>query len=488
MKGKLPVKPASSTPRDILTLLPYELSIQCLRYLPLHSLLAVASTCKAWRRLVFDAELWYTQCRAHGFLGLIRTKYATSDIRPCGLLEPLVSIHGAEQQPTPLPIWSTPALAAHAGTLVQGCGDRPTLTPTTRAYVDWTNEFRYHYALETQWHKGRYTVRDLPGHKDVVLAVRVDPTRGYVYSGSRDGTAKVWSLHTHRCIKTLQGHSMAVSCLDVDTSQGTMATGSWDGTVRVWTLEEGAAGSSPSRVITQFVCAYILDQGDEVICLRLKGQELAAGTSLGLVQLWDTTTGDCKKVFNFAAEAADRGLDIGGDNTIVSCVDMDDTFVYAGIGRTVAVLDRQRDRVLTHITMHSSPVTAIKLDAHTFVSGAEDSSVLAWHRPRHSPGRLGLGVITAPHRTHGLATKPPESFLDHIEPHMLHGHFSGVRCLQTFGNRLCTGSYDTSIRVWSIERGQEKCLVKLKGHAGDVNAVDMAHDLLVSGSDDGLIK
>ncbi|KAJ1979315.1 hypothetical protein H4R34_002869, partial [Dimargaris verticillata] len=488
MKGKLPAKAACSKPRDVLTLLPYELSVQCLRYLPLHSLLAVASTCRAWRRLVFNAELWYAQCRAHGYLGLIQTRYAKSDIRPCGLLVPLASTRDAELLSTKEPPRSPPTLAVHAETLVQGLGDHYTLTPTTQAYVDWANEFRYHYALETQWHKGRYTVRDLSGHKDVVLAVRVDPTRGFVYSGSRDGTAKVWNLHTHRCIKTLQGHSMAVSCLDVDASEGTMATGSWDGTVRVWALQESAEDASPSRLATQFVCAYILDQGDEVICLRLKGQELAAGTSLGLVQLWDTTTGDCKKVFNFAAEAADRGLDIGGDNTIVSCVDMDETFVYAGIGRSVAVLDRQRDRVLTHITMHSSPVTAIKLDARTFVSGAEDSSVLAWHRPRYPLSQLGSARATVPHCSHHSPTKPPESFLDHIEPHMLHGHFSGVRCLQTFGNRLCTGSYDTSIRVWSIERGQEKCLVKLKGHAGDVNAVDMTHDLVVSGSDDGLIK
>ncbi|KAJ1903709.1 hypothetical protein IWQ60_012548, partial [Tieghemiomyces parasiticus] len=45
-----------------------------------------------------------------------------------------------------------------------------------------------------------------------------------------------------------------------------------------------------------------------------------------------------------------------------------------------------------------------------------------------------------------------------------------------------------TIRVWSVGRDREGCILKLKGHIGDVNAIDMTDSLIVSGSDDGVVK
>ncbi|KAJ1655248.1 hypothetical protein IWQ61_004964 [Dispira simplex] len=463
--------------------------------------------------------------------------------------------------------------------------------------------------LKTRWLKGRYTTRDYRGHKDVVLAVRLDPVRRLMFSGSRDGTIKVWNLDNHRCVKTLKGHTAAVACLDYDSRTRVLVTGSWDGTVQIWRMSEtmahivgesdhmgeelgecpgsrssygrhlrsrratkyGGAGdgslprdvrahftgqttfelhTSPSassstasntastaaaylpsalgsgstpfpandRSRPQFTCTHILDHGEEVICLRYKGNEIAVGTGSGLVQLWDATTGNCLSIYNFYTNDV-MTPQVAHDASVIGCVDLDSRYIYAGVGDSIAVFDRVQKSILSYVHIHSSSVTALKLDASFLVSGAEDSSVLIWHRDQmvqrsstlpvqrvthncldeESRGSVGSTTTSLTANVGQQVTTPETAplLLEHdartaqfeqIEPHMLHGHLSGVRCLQTHGNILCTGSYDTTIRVWSIKKDREECILKLKGHIGDVNTIDMTEDLIVSGSDEGVIK
>ncbi len=58
-------------------------------------------------------------------------------------------------------------------------------------------------------------------------------------SGSSDGTAKLWSLETTRCIRTFAGHDNAVLCLDIENNHEILFTGSLDTTIRSWVLETG---------------------------------------------------------------------------------------------------------------------------------------------------------------------------------------------------------------------------------------------------------
>ncbi|PGH29834.1 F-box and WD-40 domain-containing protein MET30 [[Emmonsia] crescens] len=66
------------------------------------------------------------------------------------------------------------------------------------------------------------------------------------------------------------------------------------------------------------------------------------------------------------------------------------------------------------------------------------------------------------------------------------GHTNGVMCLQFQDNILATGSYDTTIKIWDTETGQE--LRTLRGHQSGIRCLQFDDTKLISGSLDWTIK
>jgi F-box/WD-40 domain protein MET30 len=69
---------------------------------------------------------------------------------------------------------------------------------------------------------------------------------------------------------------------------------------------------------------------------------------------------------------------------------------------------------------------------------------------------------------------------------MFKGHTNGVMCLQFEDNILATGSYDTTIKIWDIETGEE--LRTLTGHTSGIRCLQFDDTKLISGSLDRSLK
>ena len=65
-------------------------------------------------------------------------------------------------------------------------------------------------------------------------------------------------------------------------------------------------------------------------------------------------------------------------------------------------------------------------------------------------------------------------------------HTNGVTCLQFEENILATGSYDSTIKLWDIEKGE--VIRTLQGHTSGIRALQFDDRLLVSGSLDNTVK
>ncbi|KIP03889.1 hypothetical protein PHLGIDRAFT_218517 [Phlebiopsis gigantea 11061_1 CR5-6] len=106
-------------------------------------------------------------------------------------------------------------------------------------------------------------VRVLRGHDDIVTSVAFSRMTGYVVSGSKDMTAKLWSADAHqgRLIATLEGHTDDVNAVAVSPDGRYIASGSDDRTVRLWNAETGEAIGEPLEGHTKIVrsVAFSLD-------------------------------------------------------------------------------------------------------------------------------------------------------------------------------------------------------------------------------------
>jgi F-box/WD-40 domain protein MET30 len=69
---------------------------------------------------------------------------------------------------------------------------------------------------------------------------------------------------------------------------------------------------------------------------------------------------------------------------------------------------------------------------------------------------------------------------------ILKGHTNGITCLQYRDNILCTGSYDSTIRIWDMEEG--KVIRILDGHDEGVRCLQFNDKQLVSGGLDGTVR
>jgi F-box/WD-40 domain protein MET30 len=66
------------------------------------------------------------------------------------------------------------------------------------------------------------------------------------------------------------------------------------------------------------------------------------------------------------------------------------------------------------------------------------------------------------------------------------GHTNGVMALQFFDNILATGSYDSTVKIWDMETGEE--LRTLRGHTSGVRCLQFDDTKLISGSLDSTLR
>ncbi|KAM5474990.1 ubiquitin-binding SDF ubiquitin ligase complex subunit met30 [Microsporum audouinii] len=69
---------------------------------------------------------------------------------------------------------------------------------------------------------------------------------------------------------------------------------------------------------------------------------------------------------------------------------------------------------------------------------------------------------------------------------VLEGHNDSVMCLQIHGNYLATGSYDATVKLWSLDPGE--LLRTFEGHTASIRALQFDGHKIISGSLDRTIK
>uniref|UniRef100_A0A5S6QYA0 F-box domain-containing protein n=1 Tax=Trichuris muris TaxID=70415 RepID=A0A5S6QYA0_TRIMR len=150
---------------------------------------------------------------------------------------------------------------------------------------------------------------------------------------------------------------------------------------------------------------------------------------------------------------------------------------------------------------HTEGISCVQFDDNYIVSGSSDKMIKVWDIRTNNH----LAVMTLSGHSHtvrSLLKHPSElscvfsfsvwdlsmnrSWSSIACRATMLGHASTVRCLQMDDEKIVSGSYDTTLKVWDLVSSQ--CFETLRGHAAAVLCLQFDHEKIVSGSADDTIR
>jgi WD40 repeat protein len=226
-------------------------------------------------------------------------------------------------------------------------------------------------------------------HFDAISSLSLDQEEGLLYSGSWDKTLKVWRISDFKCLESINAHDDAVNAV-VYAFESYVFTGSADGTVKMWKREMDGRGKKTKHVLDKI----LLKQENAVTALTVNRSStvIYCGSSDGLVNFWER-----QQKNNLT-----HGGVLKGHKLAVLCMAAAGNLVFSGSAdKNVCVW--KRDESGTHLclsvlTGHTGPVKCIAIEENEVeldgekdnqrwivYTGSLDKSVKVWRVSEHAP-------------------------------------------------------------------------------------------------------
>mmetsp|Transcript_103655 Transcript_103655/g.297784 ORF Transcript_103655/g.297784 Transcript_103655/m.297784 type:complete len:687 (-) Transcript_103655:195-2255(-) len=315
------------------------------------------------------------------------------------------------------------------------------------------------------------TSKVLKGHTSKVWGLAMSDDGTTIYSGSSDGSVRLWKVQGGRHLATLM-IGIKVTCVAPSADGLTVAVGGYHQTVYIW--RAGPARGEPVGSIGQLCAtdlkaacvATLTGHKDWIWCLRFVPHASRHHTPQTLlvsagddrqIRLWDTAEGLCVARF-IGHTATVRSLDLSRDGQQLCSGSYDGT---VRIWDTPAVIrndegkvvlddeDGHPEAVAARLTLpHKARVfqSVFSRDAQCIVSAVDDNTVQLWKLEPAREGKEQPGPE--------LATT-------------YKGHTSTVRAVAFHPKDpalLVSASDDKDIRVWSTDSQLGQSIDVLQGH------------------------
>ncbi|PWA90201.1 transducin/WD40 repeat-like superfamily protein [Artemisia annua] len=211
-------------------------------------------------------------------------------------------------------------------------------------------------------------------HCDAISSLSIDEEEGILYSSSWDRTFKVWKTSNSKCLESVKAHDDAVNSV-VTTKSGLVFTGSADGSVKVWKRDWNGKQMKHNHVET------LLKQECAVTALAVSetGTFVYGGLSDGSVNFWE-----------WEKQLSHGGL-LKGHKLAVLCLSTAGKLLFSGSAdKTICVWKREENihNCLSVLTGHTGPVKCLAVEREdgqsscdkkwVVYSGSLDKSVKVW--------------------------------------------------------------------------------------------------------------
>ncbi|KAL8885291.1 MAG: hypothetical protein Q9215_006840 [Flavoplaca cf. flavocitrina] len=486
---------------DFLTALPTEISLKVLCYLDTTSLCKAAQVSQRWRTLADDDFVWHKMCEQHidrkctkcGWgLPLLERKRLRASKRELQLRATGRGLNEWSPNITPCPESlaerdrSTFAVAKAAPLSTDDGRRRSDRHLTVHKSVEddsyfqpkcrpWKEVYKDRFKIGINWKHGRYSTKIFRGHSNGVMCLQFDDH--ILATGSYDATIKIWDLETCEEIRTLKGHESGIRCLQFDDTK--LISGSIDRTIKVWNWHTGDCLST-----------YTGHTGG-VIGLHFDSALLASGSIDKTVKIW-----------NFEDKST---FLLRGHTDWVNAVRLDSasrTVVSASDDCTVKMWDLDTKQCIRTFEGHVGQVQQVLLMPAEFDFGTDEedgSSSTASFQSQPAP----IATVADPpsHDSFGsgfasnerqlppryMLTSALDSTIRLWETasgrclHTYFGHLEGVWALAADTLRIVSGAEDRMVKVWDPKKGYERTFT---GHAGPVTCIGLSDNKICTGSED----
>lgn len=212
-------------------------------------------------------------------------------------------------------------------------------------------------------------------HSDAVSCLSFNEDHTLLYSASWDRTFKVWRISDSKCLESVSAHDDAVNSV-VASTEATVFTGSADGTVKVWKREQQGKSYKHNMLQT------LLKQECAVTALAVNttNSVLYCGSSDGVVNFWERE------------KQLSHGGVLKGHKLAVLCLASAGNLVFSGSAdKTICVWRRDGNihTCLSVLTGHTGPVKCLAVEEDreqskagdqrwVVYSGSLDKSVKVW--------------------------------------------------------------------------------------------------------------
>ncbi|KAN0050435.1 hypothetical protein ACTA71_003559 [Dictyostelium dimigraforme] len=361
--------------------------------------------------------------------------------------------------------------------------------------LHWREIFKQQHERESRWKGDRFKEAHLIGHTGTVWALHLDDER--VYTGSFDKTAKVWDTKTKKCRFTLAGHYYPIQCLDVKNN--IMATGSLDNSIRIWDLEKGKSKGILTTRAHNF----------DVFCLQQIGDQIISGSSDSTVKVWNISEilNDTIEIPDADEEEEALQDNVMNDpfavnNSFTSLPDINEPdHVHTNI---ISVNDKTSTRYRNHnltstqTFKHQSCVTCLQVYGNILMSGGSDRVVRVWDLNTSQPIQIlsghNEGIRALQFNGNVLVTGSDDTTVrvwdlrsKNSNISTLRGHNGSVRCLQWDGTTLITGSNDQSVRWWNLNYDYDQSK-ELFSFNSSISCLQFTDSILMCGLSDSKVQ
>jgi WD40 repeat protein len=406
---------------------------------------------------------------------------------------------------------------------------------------DRAKTFQTRTGLFSAWQYNPRLLRFYHGHKANVNSVAFSPDGSIIASGGADNSVQFWYAETGKIIGKAPppAHTKQVTSLAFNPDGKSLASGGADGTIRLWDSSSG----TPLSLLSGF------EKEITILSFSPDGRNLAAGTTDGSVILWEAASGQIIAEQNFifdgsvndlsfspdgstlAVGGADGSIQLwpadlkgekgpirtfdahpNGVNSLAYSPDPDGKSLASGGCTTrqnedscqsgeVKVWDSTSGDLLLTIPFAQTDITSLAYspDGRIIAAGGSEGSIFLLEiLTTNSPTPTPVPVIkNLPSSTLTPVETPVPIIKDFVSQSpsaklylMLKGHTGRINdiAFSPNGQRLVSGSSDSTVRLWNISPDQGLNQPFYGSKVGARSVVFSSKDnLLASGGSDGQI-